>query len=118
MNTESLITNGAVLPPKKLDITPCRDINKAWPKISPIHAAQFYKELSIVFIVEFYKILKFCKTQEGNSRKLSRHCFLNLPIHCASFLGNISNIVVSSHRLYFYIYDSTSEKVDTIPRLG
>ena len=47
-----------------------------------------------------------------------RHILVpNFPIYSASFLGKTGNVVVSSRRRHFYMYDAVAGKLNHIPKI-
>lgn len=107
------------LPPNKIDIARCQDLNLESPHKSCITSVQFLKTNSdsIALTAGLDKSLKFYKIdqEEHKSKKIHGMHFPHLPIYSASFLGNTENVVVSGRRKFFYIYNSVKGKIDKVP---
>lgn len=114
-STASLLSNTR-LQPNILNIVRCPDANVGHYNNSTLNAVNFHpgsdEDEPLLLTAGLDKTLRFFKINgsEGGEKIHGVH-FPHLPIHCALFLGNTGNVVVSGRRSFFYIYDAVAGKV-------
>jgi U3 small nucleolar RNA-associated protein 18 len=113
------------LPPTILDIYRAKDGNIADPSKSCVNALQFHptagkdydgsKESSdrpLLMTAGMDKMLRFFRIDGETNEKVHGLHFDEMPIMCASFLGNTGSVVMSGRRPFFYVYDAASGNVE------
>jgi len=63
------------------------------------------------------KMLKFFKVDGEENHKIHGIHFPQMPIMCASFLGDTGSVVLSGRRPFFYVYDAISGNIQKIPSI-
>jgi hypothetical protein len=114
-STASLLSNTR-LQPNILNIVRCPDANVGHYNNSTLNAVNFHpgsdEDEPLLLTAGLDKTLRFFKINGSEAgEKIHGVHFPHLPIHCASFLGNTGNVVVSGRRSFFYIYDAVAGKV-------
>lgn len=113
------------LPPTILDINRAKDGNIADPSNSCVNALQFHptagkdydgsKECSdrpLLMTAGMDKMLRFFRIDGETNEKVHGLHFEEMPIMCASFLGDSGSVVMSGRRPFFYVYDAASGNVE------
>jgi len=114
-STAPLLSNNR-LQPNILNMVRCPDANAGHYNNSTVNAVQFHpgsdEDEPLMLTAGLDKTLRFFKINgtEGSEKVHGIH-FPNMPIHCASFLGDTGSVVVSGRRSFFYIYDAVAGKV-------
>jgi U3 small nucleolar RNA-associated protein 18 len=114
-STAPLVSNTR-LQPNILNTVRCPDANIGHYNNSTLNAVHFHpgsdEDEPLLLTAGLDKTLRFFKINgsEGGEKIHGVH-FPHLPIHCASFLSNTGNVVVSGRRSFFYIYDAVAGKV-------
>lgn len=119
-STKSLLASSSTrLQPHILNVVRCPDANSGHYNSSTVNVVQFHpgsdEDEPLMMTGGLDKTLRFFKVNSEGSQKVHGIHFPNMPIHCASFLGNTGNIAVSGRRKFFYLYDAESGKMDKIP---
>lgn len=119
-STKSLLAStGTRLQPHILDVVRCPDANSEHYNSSTVNVVQFHpgsdEDEPLMMTGGLDKTLRFFKVNSEGSQKVHGIHFPNMPIHCASFLGDTGSIAVSGRRKFFYLYDAESGKMDKIP---
>ena len=118
-------SSAAPLPPTILDINRVRDGNIDDPSKSCVHALQFHptagkdydgsresSDSPLLMTAGMDKMLRFFRIDgEANDKVHGLH-FDEMPIMCASFLGDSGSVVMSGRRPFFYVYDASSGNVE------
>lgn len=63
------------------------------------------------------KCLKFFKIDGDKNERLLSVKFNDMPISCASFLGNTEHVIVGGRKPYFYSYNTTNGNIIKVPGL-
>lgn len=119
-STKSLLASTSTrLQPHILNVVRCPDANSGHYNASTVNVVQFHpgsdEDEPLMMTGGLDKTLRFFKVNSEGSQKVHGIHFPNMPIHCASFLGNTGSIAVSGRRKFFYLYDAESGKMDKIP---
>jgi U3 small nucleolar RNA-associated protein 18 len=112
------------LPPTILDIYRVRDGNIADPSKSCVNALQFHPSVGrdydgskdcsdrpLLMTAGMDKMLRFFRIDGETNEKVHGLFFDDMPIMCASFLGDSGSVVMSGRRPFFYVYDAASGNV-------
>ncbi|KAL3805339.1 hypothetical protein HJC23_009046 [Cyclotella cryptica] len=115
------------LPPTLLDTIRVRDGNIAEPNKSCVNALQFHptagkdydgsnecSDRPLLMTAGMDRMLRFFRIDGENNEKIHGIHFSQMPIMCASFLGDSGSVVMSGRRPFFYVYDAASGSVDRI----
>lgn len=113
------------LPPTILNINRAKDGNIAEPNRSCVNAVQFHptagrdydgsKECAdrpLLMTAGMDKMLRFFRIDGEINEKVHGLHFEEMPIMCASFLGDSGSVVLSGRRPFFYVYDAGSGNVE------
>lgn len=117
------------LPPSKLNIVRCKDINWREKVEGTLRTVQFHPthksqknsgERELVLTASMDKRLNFFKINDSgeHSEKVHGIFLKDMPIYKASFLGNSGNVIASGRRPFFYLYDAEAGKIDKVPRIN
>lgn len=117
-------TKSLALPPTLLDIIRTRDVNLTDPNNSVVSACQFHsgsdEDQPLLMTAGMDKMLRFFRVnpdEKEGSTKIHGIQFPDMPITCASFLGDTGSVVVSGRRPFFYVYDALSGNIQKIPSI-
>jgi len=130
-----LSSNPSRILPHIVDIKRIYDGNLCDPNHSVVQSVQFHRGRSdineythsgslnrlLLMTAGTDKMLRFFRVDiRGEEKAIKTHgvYFHDLPIRCASYIGETGNIVVSGKRPYFYFYDGEEGKVDKIPYMN
>lgn len=121
-STKSLLASSSIrLQPHIINVVRCPDANLGHYNSSTVNVVQFHpgseEDEPLMMTGGLDKTLRFFKMNSESSQKVHGIHFPNMPIHCASFLGDTGSIAVSGRRKFFYIYDAESGKVDKVPSI-
>mmetsp|Transcript_26156 Transcript_26156/g.53861 ORF Transcript_26156/g.53861 Transcript_26156/m.53861 type:complete len:702 (+) Transcript_26156:265-2370(+) len=110
------------LPPTLLNVVRQRDANVADPNRSAVNAVQFHpsseaEDNPLLMTAGMDKMLKFFKVDGEENHKIHGIHFPQMPIMCASFLGDTGSVVLSGRRPFFYVYDAISGNIQKIPSI-
>lgn len=115
------------LPPTLLDTIRVRDGNIAEPNKSCVNALQFHptagkdydgsnecSDRPLLMTAGMDRMLRFFRIDGENNDKIHGIHFSQMPIMCASFLGDSGSVVMSGRRPFFYVYDAASGSVERV----
>ena len=118
-------SSAAPLPPTILDINRVQDGNIDDPSKSCVHALQFHpnagkdydgsresSDSPLLMTAGMDKMLRFFRIDGETNGKVHGLRFDEMPIMCASFLGDSGSVVMSGRRPFFYVYDASSGNVE------
>lgn len=109
------------LPPNILNLIRCPDANLSDPNKAVVRCIDFHPESEpdqpLMLTAGLDKTLRFFQIGEEKSEKVHGIHFPEMPIYCASFLGNTGKVVLSGRRKFFYFYDAISGNVDLVPSI-
>eukprot|EP00581_Thalassiosira_minuscula_P009343 CAMPEP_0183705320 /NCGR_PEP_ID=MMETSP0737-20130205/2457_1 /TAXON_ID=385413 /ORGANISM="Thalassiosira miniscula, Strain CCMP1093" /LENGTH=725 /DNA_ID=CAMNT_0025932457 /DNA_START=22 /DNA_END=2199 /DNA_ORIENTATION=- len=114
-------TSDQPLPPTLLNVLRVRDGNLSDPNNSVVSACQFHpgsdEDTPLLMTAGMDKMLRFFRIDEEEEDyhpKIHGIHFPQMPISCASFLGNSGSVVLSGRRPFFYVYDAVSGKIQKV----
>lgn len=128
-NKKILSYDPTKIPPHVIDIKRIYDGNLCDPNSSVVQSVQFHRGRSDIdeythsgslnylslMTAGTDKMLRFFRVDiRGEEKPIKTHgvYFHDMPIYCASYLGDTGNIVLSGKKPYFYFYDGEKGKVD------
>jgi len=124
-STESLSSSNNILVPNKINVIRRPDVNRGKKSLSTIRVVQFYRggskeDKPLLFTANNDGLLSFYALKDDvkagtESDLVSEFYVKKYPIYSASFIGKTQNVVFSSRRTHYYIYDSVAQKVLRIP---
>ena len=113
-------SNRTPLPSGRIDISRLIDANAAEPSKSAITTVKFHNDTSngtLLMTGGNDRFLRFFRVDGDKNEKTLSVRFNDMPISCATFLGNSSQVVIGGRKPFFYSYDCESGKVTKVPGL-
>lgn len=107
----------SALAPGKINITRVRDANRAEPSKAVVQSVGWHPSGSILFTAGLDKKLRFFSVDGKRNPKIAAVHFPELPISCAAWNGDGSEVLVTGRRSWFYSYNVDTGAATKVTRL-
>jgi len=113
--TKPLVRRSPYFPSDVINITRVKDANHKEYSKSGIQAVEFHKSGKILMTAGFDKTIRLFQIDGKINEKIQSVHIEDFPIYSASFTPDGTQIISSSQRKYFYVFDLGSGNIQKIP---
>ena len=114
---------GGPLPPSELRVLRLKDANAMAPSGAAIQSVQFMRRTAggastpLLLTAGYDKTLRLFSIDGKKNKKVQSVFVRDFPIHHAEFAPTSDEIILSSRRSHFYVYNLQAAKVTKIPQI-